>query len=152
MKSLLEQLGMVPFCKTTGGKGLHVVTPLAPTETAVSWDVAKAFARDVCVAMERDAPARYLTKASKAARKGRIYLDYLRNDRLSTAVAPLSPRGRPHAPVSMPVTWAQVKTDLDPLRYTIRTVPKLLARSKAWADYDAGARPITAALEALKRL
>ena len=152
MKAVLDTIGLVSFCKTTGGKGLHVVTPLAPTKSAVSWDQAKAFARDVCVTLERGAPTRYLTKQSKAARKGKIYLDYLRNDRLSTAVAPLSPRGRPHAPVSMPLTWAQVKADLDPLRFTLRTVPKLLARSKAWADYGAGARPIAEAIAKLRKV
>ena len=148
MKTLLEAIGLVPFCKTTGGKGLHLVTPLVP-DTAVNWTKAKAFAHDVCMVMEREAPTRFLTKMSKAARTGRIYLDYLRNDKLSTAVAPLSPRGRAHAPVSMPVTWAQVKADLDPSRYTLRTVPKLLARSKAWADYDDGARPIADAMAKL---
>ena len=150
MKGLLESLGLIPFCKTTGGKGLHVVTPLVP-ELAVNWAKAKAFARDVCVVMERDAPKRFLTKASKAARTGRIYLAYLRNDKLSTAVAPLSPRGRAHAPVSMPVTWAQVKADLDPSRYTLRTVPKMLARSKAWADYGDGARSIADAMRKLAK-
>ena len=148
VKEVLELLGLVTFAKTTGGKGLHVVVPLVPDD-AVSWEQAKGFAHDVCRAIERDAPTKYLTKQSKAARKGRIYLDYLRNDRLSTAVAPLSPRGRPHAPVSMPLTWAQVKADLDPARYTIRSVPRLLARSKAWDEYVVGAQPIA---EAMKRL
>ena len=139
MKERLEALGLAAFCKTTGGKGLHVVTPLVAAKT-VDWNAAKRFARDVCVTMERDAPKRYLTKMSKAARAGRIFLDYLRNDRIATAVAPLSPRARPHAPVSMPLTWSQVKADLDPARYTLRSVPSLLKRSKAWAGYeDAGA-------------
>ena len=146
MKERLETLGLIAFCKTTGGKGLHVVTPLAPSREAVSWDAAKGFARDVCTAMERDAPRRYLTKMSKAARTGRIFLDYLRNDRIATAVAPLSPRARAHAPVSMPLTWAQVKGGLDPARFTVRSVPKLLARSKAWADYADAGRPIKEAI------
>ena len=148
LRERLEALGLAAFCKTTGGKGLHVVTPLLG-DKAVDWDEAKRFARDVCVAMERDAPGRYLTKASKAARKGRIFLDYLRNDRIATAVAPLSPRARPHAPVSMPLTWAQVKADLDPARYTVRSVPPLLKRSKAWAGYEDAARPIADAIERL---
>ncbi len=151
MKARLDALGLESFCKTTGGKGLHVVTPLTAVAKGPDWAAAKRFARDVCVAMERDAPRRYLTKMSKAARTGRIFLDYLRNDRISTAVAPLSPRARPRAPVSMPLTWAQVKADLDPLRYTVRTVPKLLARSKAWADYEEAARPLADAIAALAR-
>ena len=151
VKQVLELLGLATFAKTTGGKGLHVVVPLVPAGS-IDWDQAKGFAHDVCRAIERDAPTKYLTKQSKAARKGRIYLDYLRNDRLSTAVAPLSPRGRPHAPVSMPLTWAQVKNDLDPMRYTLRSVPALLKRSKAWADYDQAAEPVAAAIEKLGRL
>ncbi len=151
VKEVLELLGLATFAKTTGGKGLHVVVPLAP-DAKVGWEQAKGFAHDVCRAIERDAPTKYLTVQSKAARKGRIYLDYLRNDRLSTAVAPLSPRGRPHAPVSMPLTWAQVKAGLDPARYTIRSVPTLLKRSKAWEGYEDAAAPIAEAMARLGRL
>lgn len=149
MRARLDALGLDSFCKTTGGKGLHVVVPLAAEKNPVNWDEAKRFARDVCVGVEREMPTKFLTKMSKAARTGRIFLDYLRNDRLSTAVGPLSPRARPHAPVSMPLTWAQVKADLDPQRYTLRTVPKLLAKSKAWEGYDEAARPLTKAIKAL---
>ena len=151
LKARLQALGLESFCKTTGGKGLHVVTPLAASKKKLSWDAAKDFAHWVCLAMERDEPTRYLTKMSKAARKGRIFLDYLRNDRISTAVAPLSPRARAHAPVSMPLTWAQVKPDLDPLSYTVRNVPKRLARSKAWAGYADAARPLAEAIAALRK-
>ena len=151
VKEVLELLGLAPFAKTTGGKGLHVVVPLTP-DAAVTWEQAKSFAHDVCRAIERDAPAKYLTKQSKAARKGRIYLDYLRNDRLSTAVAPLSPRGRPHAPVSMPLVWGQVKAGLDPARYTLRSVPALMKRSKAWTGYEDAAQPIAEAMARLGRL
>ena len=151
VKQVLELLGLAAFPKTTGGKGLHVVVPLT-ADAAVAWEKAKGFAHDVCRAIERDAPTKYLTKQSKAARKGRIYLDYLRNDRLSTAVAPLSPRGRPHAPVSMPLTWRQVKAGLDPAAYTLRSVPAQLKRSKAWEGYDEATRPIAEAIARLGRL
>lgn len=145
VRDRLEALGLVSFCKTTGGKGLHVVTPLVAD--GIDWATAKAFAREVCQAMAADAPDRFLINMAKKERSGRIFLDYLRNDRMSTAVAPLSPRGRPGAPVSMPLTWAQVKKGLDPARYTIRTVPPLIAKLTAWEDYDGAARPLAWAIE-----
>jgi len=147
LRRRLEQLGLVPFCKTTGGKGLHVVTPLTLDEAdGAGWAEAKSFARDVCAAMAADDPALYLVNMSKKLRTGRIYLDYLRNDRLATAVAPLSPRARPGATVSMPVTWAAVTPKLDPASYTVRTVPKLLARSKAWEGYEEARRSLLQAI------
>ena len=150
LRERLDDLGLVSFCKTTGGKGLHVVTPLLGTKkNPLTWPVAKEFAREVCVRMAKDAPDRFLINMAKKLRTTRIFLDYLRNDRMSTAVAPLSPRIRAGATVSMPVTWTQVKADLDPQRYTIRTVPGLIGKSKAWADYEDGARPLE---EAIRRL
>jgi bifunctional non-homologous end joining protein LigD len=98
-----------------------------------------------------DHPDKYLINMSKNARKGLIYLDYLRNDRLSTAVAPLSPRVRAGAPVSMPITWEQVRAGLDAARFTIRTAPGLIARSKAWQGYEDAARPIVRAVELLSQ-
>ncbi len=149
IKDRLEDLGLVSFCKTTGGKGLHVVTPLAPPgkKGGPDWDEAKEFARLVCAAVAADDPHTYVTTMAKKARTGRIYLDYLRNDKTATAVAPLSPRARPGATVSMPLTWSEVKKGLDPAQYTIRTVPALLAKTKAWADYDEGERPLDRAIQ-----
>jgi bifunctional non-homologous end joining protein LigD len=89
---------------------------------------------------------------AKERRKGRIFLDYLRNDRMSTAVAPFSPRARQGATVSMPLTWNQIRDGLDPQRYTLRTVPKLVSRSRAWADYDASAQPLAASIARLGKL
>jgi bifunctional non-homologous end joining protein LigD len=151
MRDRLTDLGLVSFCKTTGGKGLHVVTPLAHPKKGhgLTWAEAKQFAREVCNQMASDSPDRYLINMSKAKRTGKIFLDYIRNDQFSTAVAPLSPRARPHAPVSMPVTWTQVKHGLDPEQYTIHTVPQLLRKSKAWSDYCDGERP---PLEAIAKL
>jgi bifunctional non-homologous end joining protein LigD len=150
LRKRLEALGLVPFCKTTGGKGLHLVTPLTLDESdAAGWPEAKTFAHDVCAAMAASDPSRYLVNMSKKLRAGKIYLDYLRNDRLATAVAPLSPRARPGATVSMPFIWPAVTPELDPSVYTIRTVPKLLERSKAWAEYESGRRRLHDAIVVL---
>jgi len=153
MRDRLEELGLVSFCKTTGGKGLHVVTPLAVAKgKKLAWPEAKGFAHDVCLQMARENPELYLIKMAKNQRNGRIFLDYLRNDRMATAVAPLSPRARLGATVSMPLTWSQVKTDLDPKRFTIRTVPDLLAKTSAWQDYCDGQRSLEQAIKRLGKM
>ncbi len=150
IRDRLEDLGLVSFCKTTGGKGLHVITPLKAK--GIDWPTAKAFARDVCRVMAAEAPDRYLITMAKKDRAGRIFLDYLRNDRMATAVAPLSPRGRPGAPVSMPLNWSQVKRGLDPARYSVRTVPALVLKLTAWEDYCDGERPLAGAIKRLGRV
>jgi bifunctional non-homologous end joining protein LigD len=150
MRQRLTALGLESFCKTTGGKGLHVVTPLrCGAKDRLSWKEAKAFAQGVCQWMANDDPERYLLNMSKKLRKGKIFLDYLRNDRMATAVAVLSPRAREGATVSMPLTWAQVRGDLDPKRYTVRTVSALLAKTKAWDGYEDAAGSIKAAIKNL---
>jgi bifunctional non-homologous end joining protein LigD len=147
LRERLAAVGLTSFCKTTGGKGLHVVTPLSDAKRdVVTWAQAKTFARQICGEMANDSPNRYLINMSKQQRKGKIFLDYLRNDTKSTAVALLSPRARPGATVSMPVSWAQVKTGLDPAKFTIRTAPGLMKRSKAWAGYDEAAGSLKAAI------
>jgi bifunctional non-homologous end joining protein LigD len=145
----LEKLGLVSFCKTTGGKGLHVVAPLTSDRKSPNWDAAKMFAKEICRRLAADEPERYVLNMAKKERGGRIFLDYLRNDRTSTAVAPLSPRARAGAPVSMPVEWTQVKAGLDPMRYTIRTAPALLRKNKPWRGYAKAARPLRSAIETM---
>jgi bifunctional non-homologous end joining protein LigD len=149
MRDFLEELGLISFCKTTGGKGLHIVTPLKTA--GIDWPTAKKFARDVCAALEAAAPNRFLINMAKKRRTGRIFLDYLRNDRMATAVAPPSPRGRDHAPISMPLTWSQVKKGLDPAKYTIRTVPTLMKSTSAWEEYCQSERPLAAAMKRLTK-
>lgn len=152
VRDRLEAVGLVGFCKTTGGKGLHVTTPLATgSKGGLDWPTAKAFARAVCEAIARDDPDRFVINMAKAKRNGKIFLDYLRNDRMSTAAAVLTPRARPGAPVSMPLRWTQVRAGLDPLRFTVRTAPKLVESDWPWEDYDAAARPLEAAIRRLTK-
>lgn len=121
VRERLRALGLESFVKTTGGKGLHVVVPIDPV---TPWRDAKAFAKRVSAEMAGDAPDLYLTRISKAERAGRLFIDYLRNDPTSTAVAPYSTRSRPGAPVAMPLDWTEVREGLDPCDFTIRTVPE----------------------------
>ncbi|HTK33786.1 MAG TPA: DNA ligase D [Caulobacteraceae bacterium] len=152
VKARLEALGLAAFCKTTGGKGLHVVAPLAAEKgDPLTWPEAKGFARDLCTAMAAAQPERYLVNMAKAKREGRIFLDYLRNDRMATAVAPYSPRARSGAPVSWPLEWKAVKSGLDPKAFTLRTAPALWRKNRAWADYDVSARPLRAAAARLAK-
>jgi bifunctional non-homologous end joining protein LigD len=151
VRERLETLGLKSFCKTTGGKGLHVVTPLTGGKQAVAWPDAKNFAHLVCTQMAQDSPDKYLDVMTKSRRTGRIFLDYLRNDRMSTAVAPLSSRARPGATVSMPIEWRQVKKGLDPTAFTVTSAPALLKRGKPWKDYARSAVPLRKAIQKLTR-
>jgi len=106
-------------------------------------------AHRICAQMAADSPDKYILNMSKKRRGGLIFLDYLRNDRMATAIAPLSPRARKGATVSMPLTWAQVKKGLDPSRFTIRTVPPLLAKTSAWKNYGDAAPQLLGVLRKL---
>ena len=149
IRERLKKVGLESFCKTTGGKGLHVVTPLTGGKGAVAWPAAKDFAHIICAQMAQDSPKKYLDTMAKKDRVGRIFLDYLRNDRTSTAVAVLSSRARPGAPISMPIHWKEVKAGLDPARYTVRTGPALLEKTRPWEDYAESARPLASAIRQL---
>jgi bifunctional non-homologous end joining protein LigD len=149
LKERLEALGLTPFVKTTGGKGIHVVTPFKAD--GLDWKNAKAIAREISARMAADSPGKYLVNMSKEKRSGKIFLDYLRNDRMATAVAPLSPRARPHATVSMPLSWAQLKKGLDPAAFTVRSAPSLIAKSQAWKDYAKSEKPLSAAVKKLAK-
>jgi bifunctional non-homologous end joining protein LigD len=104
----LAKLGLKSFLKGTGGKGLHIVAPIDPSPDH-EWPVVKAFAHAFAQQIEASNPKRYLTKMTKAARTGKIYIDFLRNERGATAVAPYSPRRRAGVPVSVPFAWSVLK-------------------------------------------
>ena len=119
--------------KTTGGKGLHVVAPLKPK---ASWKDALAFTRNMAEAMAKDEPDRYTTTSVKDERKAKIFIDYLRNNREASAVAPYSTRSRPGAPVATPVSWEELSPDLKPNGFTVKNLAERLAslRQDPWAD------------------
>jgi bifunctional non-homologous end joining protein LigD len=149
LRKRLEGFGLTGFCKTTGGKGLHVVTPLACDKKSPDWWAAKTFAQEVCRRLAADHPDRFNMTMAKKDRGGRIFLDYLRNDRMATAVAPLSPRANESATVSMPVEWPQVRAGLDPRNFTVRTAPGLLRKNRPWKDYAGSAKPLRQAIKQL---
>ena len=151
IRDRLKASGLESFCKTTGGKGLHVVTPLTAGKSAVPWSVAKNFAHIICAQMAHDSPSKYLDNMSKSQRVGRIFLDYLRNDRTATAVAVLSPRARAGAPVSMPIHWKDVNRRLDPRRFTVNGAAALLRKTKPWEGYAGAARSLEDAIRSLTR-
>ena len=134
VRTRMTELGLQSFLKTTGGKGLHVVVPMQRTYT---WPTVKAFARAVAESMAHDSPDRYVANMSKDKRKGRIFVDYLRNDLTSTAVSAWSARARPGATVSTLLDWSELSEDLKPSAFTIRTVPDRLAGQKhdPWAEF-----------------
>jgi bifunctional non-homologous end joining protein LigD len=146
LKRELEGLGLNPFVKTTGGKGLHVVVPiLADARSRIEWDQCKAFAKEVSEIVRRRDPEHFTTTIAKKARGGKIFLDYLRNGRMATAVAPWSPRARPGAGVAFPLSWGQVKSGLDPKAYTLHDAAALLKKPDPWQDFRDGAvnlRPV----------
>lgn len=131
-REVLRSVGLESWVKTTGGKGLHVV---APFRRRHGWDVVKRFAYVIAQGFERRTPDAFTSKISKAARPGKILVDYLRNDEGATAVLPYSARARPNVTVALPVAWDDLRK-LHPRELTVRTVPLLLAkrRKDPWAE------------------
>jgi len=123
LRELLEELGLKSWLKTTGGKGLHVTVPVAPQ---ASWDEIKAFCRSVADELTRRDPERYLATMSKAKRKGKIFVDYLRNSRGATFIAPYSTRAREGAPIAMPIEWDELSPKFVPEIFTVRSAAKVL--------------------------
>jgi bifunctional non-homologous end joining protein LigD len=124
VRQRMTSAGLEPFLKTTGGKGLHVEARIKPEH---NWASVKDFAHRMVLAMEADNPSLFLTRMTKAARKNKIFLDYLRNDRGATAVAPYSPRARKDAPVALPLKWSELKSRERPI-FLVTTFSKWQSR------------------------
>lgn len=141
LRQRLADAGLSAFVKTSGGKGLHVVAPLKPH---ADWTAVKAFTKAMADAMAHDAPDRYVSTITKAKRRGKILIDYLRNQRGATAVAAYSTRARPGAAVSTPVRWQELGPEIGPAYFTLETLPIRLAAlaSDPWDGFHAAAVPL----------
>ncbi len=148
LKKRISDLGLSAFLKSTGGKGLHVVVPVKPTK---DWTFVKEFAKAVAQSIVHERPDRYTATMSKAKRKDKVFIDYLRNAKTATAVCAYSTRARAGAPVSLPLRWQELKDDVR-TQFTLHTVPKRLERLKKdpWDDFEAARRAITEKM--MKRL
>ncbi|RWB94757.1 DNA ligase D [Mesorhizobium sp.] len=137
----LKDAGLVPFVKTSGGKGLHVVAPLKPK---AEWPAVKGFTKAIADSMAADSPNRYVSTITKSKRRGKILVDYLRNQRGATAVAAYSTRARPGAAVSMPLAWDELGPGIGPAYFTVENTPTRLASlsSDPWQDFRVAAAPI----------
>jgi bifunctional non-homologous end joining protein LigD len=144
LRDTLAELGLVSFVKTTGGKGLHVVAPLARRQ---NWEEVKRFSKAVAELLTSVAPDRFVANMSKQARRGKIFVDYLRNDHGATAVVAYSTRAHHDAPVSMPVAWDELRSLSGPREFTVENVPQRLARQRRdpWRDLSRVRQSITAA-------
>ena len=140
VRERLKNLGLASFVKTSGGKGLHVVSPVKPK---AEWPAVKAFTKAIADSMAADSPERFVSTIPKARRHGKILIDYLRNQRGMTAVAAYSTRARPRATVSMPLAWEELTPEIGPAYFSTRNAPARLASvADPWADFRAAAAPI----------
>jgi len=137
----LEAAGLTAFVKLSGGKGLHVVSPLKPK---APWTAVKAFAKTLAESMAGDNPGRYVSTITKSKRRGKILVDYLRNGRGATAVAAYSTRARPGAAVSMPLHWDELGSGIGPTHFTVMNASTRLAslKSDPWGGFFTAAAPI----------
>jgi bifunctional non-homologous end joining protein LigD len=147
VRTLLENIGLTTFLKTTGGKGLHVVVPILP---GVGWESVKGFSKAVAEFLERTFPDRFTSKLLKISRRGKIFIDYLRNGEGATAVAAYSTRARANAPVSAPVAWDELSRDLRFDHFNVGNMPKRLKKVKIdpWRDIAGAAVALTPAVMA----
>ena len=140
--ALLAEMHLVGFLKTTGGKGLHVVLPIRATLT---WDDAKSFSKAVADLMVRTTPDLFTANPLKDHRKGKVFIDYLRNASGATAVAPYAVRARTRGPVAMPIAWSNLESDVRFDYFNLGNVAQRLdRRTDPWADFLGTHQVITA--------
>ena len=142
IKALLESADLTSFAMITGGKGIHIVLNVKPK---LEWDEFKQFSGDVAEQIAALDPKRFVANMSKAKRKGRIFIDYLRNGRGATAIAPYSPRARGTAPIAVPVSWDELKTIPAASVFKLKDMHARLNEPDPWADYAKSAVSITKA-------
>lgn len=153
MRDVLVSCGMNAFAKTTGGKGIHVVTPISgPARRPPGWDDAREFAREAAERLAQMAPDRYVTNMAKRHRTGRIFIDFFRNARMATAVAPWSTRARPGATIATPLSWTQFRSTLDPSTYNLAGIDKVLKLKDPWQDLSESAVSLEDARRKLRSL
>ncbi len=149
-KARLERAGYESYCRTSGGKGLHVVVPLVPD---ADWEFARPWCKSFAETMESERPDLYVASVPKAKRRGRILVDWLRNGLGSTAIASFSPRARPHATVAVPLAWREVTDKLDPQSFTVHTVPARLAKLRAdpWDGFARAKQKLSSATKGKRK-
>jgi bifunctional non-homologous end joining protein LigD len=146
LRERLEDAGLTTYLRTSGGKGLHIVVPIARRNT---WDEVKAFAKSVADKMTSDAPDRYIATMSKAKRRGKIFIDYLRNQRAATAIASYSTRARAGAPVAVPIAWDELSARTRPNMFNIKNTPKRLEKltRDPWEGFFSSRQSLTRAVQ-----
>jgi bifunctional non-homologous end joining protein LigD len=143
---VLDELELTSFLKTSGGKGLHVVVPLARRHT---WEEAAAFSHAVSQHMARTQPAVFSAKMGAKNRVKKIFVDYLRNRKPASTVAPYSARARPGLPVATPIAWEELETTTGAAMWTIRDIARRLAQLKRdpWEHYFDTRQVLTVAMK-----
>ncbi len=141
LRDFLKELKLQSFPKLTGGKGIHVVVPI---KTAYSWEQVKDFAKTIADTLVKEYPKRFIAVSTKSKRAGKIFIDYLRNDRGATAIVNYSTRARPGAPVALPVSWKEISNGMLRAPLTIKTAPKyiLANKAKAWREFHSLRQPL----------
>jgi bifunctional non-homologous end joining protein LigD len=149
VRGILKSAGLESFPLVTGGKGIHVIAPLAGEN---GWDEVKSFAEAIARGLERADPERFIAQASKAKRKGRIFVDWLRNDETATAIAPYSPRARKGAPVAMPISWSELqKLESSAAFDTASAMRRAASKKEPWPGYENAGRISRATLAAAEK-